>query len=159
MTKPFKILCANALRTTALGTTALLCSVLLLSVSAQAQQFESFGQYEVHYSTLNTNQLTPQVAQAFGIQRAGTQAMLNISVIDTETGEPAEAQVTATATNLTGQLRELTLRELREQESIYYIGQFRIHNEESLRFEIEVKPDNHEGAPFEMEFRQQFFVR
>lgn len=62
----------------------LLTFALCLPILVQAQQFESFGQYEVHYSTLNTNQLTPQVAQAFGIQRAGTQAMLNISVIDSQ---------------------------------------------------------------------------
>ncbi|MEM7054850.1 MAG: DUF4426 domain-containing protein [Pseudomonadota bacterium] len=136
----------------------LLTFALCLPILVQAQQFESFGQYEVHYSTLNTNQLTPQVAQAFGIQRAGTQAMLNISVIDSETGDPVEAEITASATNLTGQLREVNLRELREQEAVYYIGQFRIHNEETLRFEVQVQPEGRTGAPFELNFRHQFFT-
>lgn len=138
--------------------TAVLAFSLLVSSLALAQQHQTFGQYEVHYSTINTNQLTPQIAQAFGIQRAGTQAMLNITVIDTQTGDPVEAEISAIATNLTGQLRQLNLRELREQEAIYYIGQFRIHNEETLRFEIEVQPDGHTGEPFELEFRHQFFT-
>ena len=137
---------------------AVLAFSLSVSSLALVQQHQTFGQYEVHYSTINTNQLMPQIAQAFGIQRAGTQAMLNITVIDTESGDPVEAEISAIATNLTGQLRQLNLRELREQEAIYYIGQFRIHNEETLRFEIEVQPDGHDGAPFELEFRHQFFT-
>ena len=142
--------------------TTLFIAVLAVLLSASsltlAQQYEAFGQYEVHYSTINTNQLTPQIAQSFGIQRAGTQAMLNITVIDTVTDEPVEAEISVTATNLTGQLRQLDLRELREQEAIYYIGQFRIHNEETLNFEIEIQPSGRSGAPFELEFRHQFFT-
>ncbi len=135
-----------------------LAVLLALAWSAQAQQFESFGKYEVHYSTLYTNQLSPEIARAFGIQRAGTQAMLNITVLDSDTDEAVEADINGSAINLTGQLRELNLRELREQEAIYYIGQFRIHDEETLRFELNVKPTAHDGQPFMVEFRQQFFT-
>ena len=131
---------------------------MLLSQPVMAQQFEAFGQYEVHYSTLNTNQLTPQVAQAFGIRRAGTQAMLNISVIDSETGEPVAAEVSARATNLSNQLRNLNIRELREQEAVYYIGQFRIYDEEVLRFEVQIQPEGRTDPPFELTFRKQFYT-
>ena len=125
---------------------------------AQAQQSETFGQYEVHYSTLNTNQLTPQVAQAFGIQRAGTQAMLNISVIHRETGETVAAEVRARASNLNNQLRNLDMRELREQEAVYYIGQFRIYDEELLRFEVQIQPEGRVGPAFQLNFQKQFYT-
>ncbi len=131
---------------------------LAFAASAVAQQSQQFGTYEVHYSTLNTNMLSPEIASAYGIQRTGTQAMLNITVLDTESGEPVQAGVEATATNLTGQRRDIKLREIRDQGAIYYIGQFRIHNEESLNFSVRIRPQEHDGDPFTLTFRQQFYT-
>lgn len=131
---------------------------LAFAASAVAQQSQQFGTYEVHYSTLNTNMLSPEIASAYGIQRTGTQAMLNITVLDTESGEPVQAGVEATATNLTGQRRDIELREIRDQGAIYYIGQFRIHNEESLNFSVRIRPQEHDGDPFTLTFRQQFYT-
>ena len=137
-------------------------TLLLLAAAtalpAAAQQSREYGDYEVHYNTLNTNMLSPEIACVYGIQRAGTQAMLNITVLHKESREPTEANVTATATNLTGQRREIELRQINDQGAIYYIGQFRIHNEETLNFNVQVNPDDHDGAPFELQFRQQFFT-
>ena len=132
------------------------------ALPALAQQMEQFGNYKVHYNTLNTNQLSPDIASVYGIQRAGTQAMLNITVLDMSTGEPmgepVKAEIDATATNLTGQRRDIDLRKVEDQGAIYYIGQFRIHDEESLNFDVKVKPEGHDGAPFELQFRQQFYT-
>ena len=102
--------------------------------------------------------LSPEIASVYGIQRAGTQAMLNVTVLQKENREPTEARITATATNLTGQRREIELRQINDQGAIYYIGQFRIHNEETLNFNVEVQPEGHTGAPFQLQFRQQFFT-
>ncbi|MGK7296445.1 MAG: DUF4426 domain-containing protein [Candidatus Wenzhouxiangella sp. M2_3B_020] len=124
----------------------------------QAQQSQQFGPYEVHYNTLNTNMLSPEIASAYGIQRAGTQAMLNITVLDRESREAVEADVEVVARNLTGQFRDIQLRQVSDQGAIYYIGQFRIHDEETLNFDVEVQPDGREGPPFELSFRQQFFT-
>ncbi|MBS3745816.1 MAG: DUF4426 domain-containing protein [Wenzhouxiangellaceae bacterium] len=137
---------------------ALLMLAGALAAPAAAQQSEQFGDYEVHYNTLNTNQLSPDVASVYGIQRAGTQAMLNITVLDQETREPVEAEVSATATNLTGQRRDIDLRQINDQGAIYYIGQFRIHDEESLNFSVQIQPESHDGSPFTLTFRQKFFT-
>lgn len=128
------------------------------ALSAVAQQSRELGDYEVHYNTLNTNMLSPEIASAYGIQRAGTQAMLNITVLRKEDREPIEAKISAIATNLTGQRRTIELRPIHDQGAIYYIGQFRIHDEESLNFRLEVQPKGHQGAPFELDFRKQFFT-
>lgn len=137
---------------------ALLLLAAALSLPAAAQQSQEYGDYEVHYNTLSTNMLTPEVASVYGIQRAGTQAMLNITVLHKENREATEARVTATATNLTGQRRAIELRQINDQGAIYYIGQFRIHNEETLNFDVQIKPDGHDGAPFTLQFRQQFYT-
>lgn len=137
---------------------ALLALAVLFGAPAAAQQSQQFGDYEVHYNTLNTNMLSPDIASVYGIQRAGTQAMLNVTVLDTESREPMEARISATATNLTGQRREIELRKITDQGAIYYIGQFRIHDEEMLNFNVRIQPEDHQGAPFTMTFRQQFFT-
>lgn len=137
---------------------ALLLLVAAAASPAAAQQSREFGDYEVHYNTLNTNLLSPEIASVHGIQRAGTQAMLNVTVLQAEDREPVEASVSATATNLTGQRREINLRKIEDQGAIYYIGQFRIHNEETLNFDVEVQPEDHQGAPFQLQFRRQFFT-
>lgn len=139
-------------------TIILLLSAGVLAVPAAAQQMKQFGDYEIHYSTLGTNQLSPEIASAYGIQRAGTQAMLNITVLDKETREAIAAEISVTATNLTGQRRDIDLRRIKDQDAIYHIGQFRIHNEESLNFKVQVDPEGHDGASFELQFRQQFFT-
>jgi len=129
-----------------------------LAAPAIAQQLKQFGDFEVHYNTLNTNQLSPDVASVYGIQRAGTRAMLNITVLDSGSGEPVEARISATATNLTGQRRDIELRQIKDRGAIYYIGQFRIHDEESLNFNVHIQPEGHDGSPFTLSFRQQFFT-
>ncbi len=136
-----------------------LALVLLLGwTCVDSQQSIEFDRHEVHYSTINTNMLSPEIASAYGIQRAGTQAMLNITVLDKRSGKPVEAQVGTTAVNLTGQRREIGLRQVEDQDAIYYIGQFRIHDEETLNFSIEVLPQDHAGPPLTFSFRQQFFT-
>lgn len=134
------------------------CALTVWNSTVHAQQAETFGRYQVHYNTLNTNLLTPEVARSYGIQRATTRAMLNVTVLDTETDEAVSARVTATATNLTGQRRELDMREIRDQGAIYYISVFRVHDEESMNFRIEVQPEGRSGPPFSLAFRQQFFT-
>ncbi len=141
--------------------TALIVTAALLVAFVQpaaAQQSETFGNYEVHYNTLNTNMLSPEIASVYGIQRSGTQAMLNVTVLNRETREAVAAAVDVIATNLTGQRRDIELRRIDDQGAIYYIGQFRIHDEETLNFNVSVKPAGFDGDAFELTFRQQFFT-
>lgn len=137
---------------------AVLVLAAYMASPATAQQSQQFGDYEVHYNTINTNLLSPDIASVYGIQRAGTQAMLNVTVLDSESREPIKAEISATATNLTGQRREIELRKVDDQGAIYYIGQFRIHDEEMLDFNLQIQPEDHDGKPFTMAFRQQFFT-
>jgi hypothetical protein len=132
--------------------------LLLAPGIAPAQQSERFGPYEVHYNTLNTNMLTPEIAQAYGIQRAVTRALLNVTVIQRDGNRPVPATVTASATNLTGQQRTIELRQVRDQDAIYQLGTFRVRNEEILTFRVEVQPEGRVGPPFTFSFRQQFYT-
>ncbi len=134
---------------------------LFLLAPAQAQQAEDLGTHRVHYSAINTSQLTPQVASAFGIQRSASRALLNLAVLrktDDGLDRPVRAQIRVQAVNMAGQRRDLELRERVEQDAIYYLATFRIHNEERISFRVSVLPEDLEGSPREFSFQQQFFV-
>ena len=139
----------------------LLLALLSVPVSGVAQQSQDFGEYVVHYNALNTNLIPPEVAKAYGIQRSPNRALLNVTVLkkvmDTP-GTPVDAAVTATGTNLTGQRRDIEIREIKDQGgAIYYIGQIPVHNMETYNFNVEVALET-EDEPLVVKFRQQFYT-
>ncbi len=135
--------------------------MLLASSGALAQQAEDLGTHWVHYSAVNTSQLSPEVASAIGVQRSASRALLNLAVLrkgDDALDEAVKADIRVRAVNLAGQRREVALQEVVEQDAIYYLGSFRIHNEERITFRVTVKPEDLDGPAYEFSFQQQFFV-
>ena len=146
----------------ALAATLFILAGLLMPLSGEAQQSQDFGNYVVHYSALNTSFLPPEIATGYDIQRSPSRALLNVTVLkklmDTP-GSPVSADVTATAVNLTGQLREIELREIREPDgAIYHLGVFPVHNREIYRFTVNVDIEG-EKEPLVVKFQQQFFTQ
>lgn len=139
----------------------LLAGTLFVTAPALAQQSQDFGDYVVHYNALNTNMLPPQVAQAYGITRSSSRALLNVTILKkvmNNPGTPVDAKVSATGVNLTGQLRELEIREIRDPEgAIYYIGELPVHNLETYQFTINIAIEG-EPEPLVVRFRQQFYT-
>ena len=133
----------------------------LSSLPAAAQQAQQFDDYTVHYTALNSSLIAPEVAKVYGIQRSGSRALLNVSVLKNTGGElpvAVHAAVTASGRNLTGQIRSIDMREIVEGgEAIYYIGEMTVRNMETFDFTIEVTPEGM-STPFEVKFRQQFFT-
>jgi hypothetical protein len=67
--------------------------------------------------------------------------------------------VSASANNLTGQTKQITIREVREGGAIYYIGELTVANEEILNFSVDVTPGG-ESNPFPtITFQKQFFTK
>lgn len=133
---------------------------LLASGLAQAENSQDFGDFVVHFNALNTNQLPPAVTKQYGIKRSKNRGMINIAVLAKTlgtTGKPVAAKVSASAKNLTGQSRDIKLREVREGTAIYYIGEFPVTNEETLRFTVEVTPEGSKDN-YTVDFKQQFFT-
>jgi hypothetical protein len=123
-----------------------LIAVLALSPSiVRAERAHTDGEYTIHYNAIPTTALDASVARGYGIPRSGTRALLNIAVLRQPAGDAQPhavgARVTAHVRSLTGQRNAIELRELRDQDAIYYIGEFRIRGEENLRFELEVTPE------------------
>jgi len=123
------------------------------------ETFKDFGNYEVHYNALRTDELTADVARTYGIQRSANRVMLNVTVLHKEAEhaprKPVEATVTVDAYNLTGQLKDLELRRVSEGEAIYYIGDVSIAGSEILVFDISVVPGG-ETQPFNVKLKREF---
>jgi hypothetical protein len=130
------------------------------ALPAAAERSTAAGDWVIHYNAIATEDLHPSVADNYGITRSPTRGLITVTVmrpIMGTTGEPHTARVTGTASNLAGQTRDLNLREVQEGKAIYYLDTFRIRDEETLDFELEVRPDG-SGETHSVSFRQQFFV-
>lgn len=118
------------------------------------------GDYVVHFSAQSTDQLPPEVARAYNIVRSKNRAMLNVSIIREADNVPVRGVVTVKTVNLTGQLKNVTMREIEEPGdvvAIYYIGETPVANRETLIFDISVKPEGADSAS-DVRFKRQFYT-
>ena len=138
----------------------LLATVLICAVTglAHAEKSQKFGDLEIHYNALTTDELLPEVARAYKIERSKTRGLLTISVLKKNNRGipmPVAAKVSFFATNLTQQLSQLSMREIKEGAAVYYLAEFRVAPPDTLTFngEVEVR-----GSPkHEVKFSQAFY--
>lgn len=136
-------------------------SIILLAALAAmpviAQQAMEFDEYTIHYNALSASLITPEVAKAYGIRRSDSRALINIAVLK-GSDDAVKAQVTATGRNLTGQTRNVDMREINEGDgAIYYIGELSVRNMETFDFTVLVTPQG-KDRPYTVKFRQQFYT-
>jgi Domain of unknown function (DUF4426) len=132
----------------------------LAAPGVHAESSKDFGDYVVHFNALATDMLTPEVAREYHITRSQNNGMVNITVLKKvlgSPGQPVHAQVEVTATNLTGQTRKIDMREVREGNAIYYIGVFGVTNEETVKFNVQIRPQGNLGYLM-VDFSQDFYT-
>ena len=136
---------------------ALLLTSLATSLPASAEQFKDINNLEVHYSSFPSTFLTPEVASTYKIQRSRYSAVINVTVLDKDQqGKPAvTAVLNGQAKNLLGTVKNLSFREIREGNAIYYIAEIKHANEERFNFSIDV---SHNGTRGNIKFDQTFYV-
>jgi len=118
------------------------------------------GDYVVHFSAQSTEELPPEIARAYNIVRSKNRAMLNVSVIRESDSMPVEADVAVKTVNLTGQLKNITMRKIEEpgdSVAIYYIGETAVAYRETLVFDISVTPEG-ETKPSDVRFKGEFYA-
>ena len=128
---------------------------------AVAENATKIPGYTIHHNAITTDQLTPDVARGYGIQRSRNRGLLNVSVIKDvpgTTGTPVTAAVKATSRNLQGVIRELPMREVKEGPAVYYLGEFPVEHQETLNFTVHVRPPG-ETTSYTAELSQEFFTR
>jgi hypothetical protein len=133
----------------------------LLAGPAAAENSTKADGFTIHHNVITTDMLTPEVSRAYRIPRSRNRGMLNVSVIKDEkdsTGTPVAADVRAWSINYLGQQRPIAVREIREGEAIYYIGDFLVKHGETLTFGIEVRPAG-ESSTQSARWSQDFYTR
>ena len=135
-----------------------LCWLALLPGLLQAQQSESFGPFELHYSVVNTTFLDPKIAANYGISRGEKRAILNLAIREKLTnGSAARTMMLQGRTWDLIQNQTLEFREIREGEAIYYIAEFPFIDEEWRFFEIDFRPDGADQT-YTFEFKHQLYI-
>jgi hypothetical protein len=138
----------------------LLAAVCLCAVAAvaQAEISQKFGPVEIHYNALTTDELLPEVARAYKIERSKTRGLVTMSILKpNKVGAltPVPAKLTVYVTNLNQQLANVAMREIKEGTAIYYLGDFRVAPPDTLKFTATVEVA---GEPKrEMTFNQKFY--
>ncbi|MGD9393318.1 MAG: DUF4426 domain-containing protein, partial [Chromatiales bacterium] len=88
---------------------------MLATTVAFAENSTKDNGYTIHHNAITTDMLTPEIAREYGLIRSRNRAMLNVSVIrevEGTTGQPVQAEVRASSTNIIGQQRRLKMREI-----------------------------------------------
>lgn len=127
--------------------------------AAQQETVSRIGDITIRATALQTSTLAPEVATQYGIGRDERTVMLLVGVRQgsdaQETALPAD--ITATATNLSGQRQALTLRELRSGDLLDYVGTVETSLPDTLRFDVSIVRED--GASSTMQFSREFYPR
>jgi hypothetical protein len=116
---------------------------LLMPALSLAENSTKIPGHTIHHNVITTDFLSPNIASAYRIIRSKNRGMINISVIQDvpgTTGTPVMANIRARVINLLGQQRSINLKEIREGNAIYYIGDFIISSQGPLVFMLDVMP-------------------
>lgn len=136
-----------------------LLSLLIAAAPALAERSHSDGDYVIHYNAIPSTELTAEIASRYGITRSGSRGLINVAVLRQQDGAAMPGAVAATVTasvrSLTGQRNDIVLREVRDQDAIYYIGDFFVRGDDVLRFELSVTPEGAARA-IPVRFEQRF---
>ncbi|MBU3004511.1 DUF4426 domain-containing protein [Paraglaciecola arctica] len=119
---------------------AILCLTLglLFLNSANAEQKQQLGSWDVHYMALNSTFLTPQVAKEYGIVRSKYNGLINISVLNTEDQSAQSVVLTGQAKNLLGVVKELKFKQVTEGKAIYYLATLPFSDQEQYRISVDI---------------------
>ncbi|GEN27725.1 hypothetical protein HVA01_13710 [Halovibrio variabilis] len=139
---------------------AALVGTLLASAAANAEQFDRVGDYEIHYSAVNSSFLTPEVAQANNLQRSANRGLVNVSVRERQedgSTRPVNASVQGHVSGLTGAQESLSFRTVHDGDATYHLAPFTLRDDEAMRFELSVRYDRN-AAPEPVNFIQRFYI-
>ncbi|EED31911.1 hypothetical protein NOR53_3693 [gamma proteobacterium NOR5-3] len=134
--------------------------LLLLCGQAQAQLSERFGDYELHYSVVNTTFIEPAVAAQYGLARGSRRAIINLSLrehLDDGSTVARQMSLEGRSWDLMQSQVNFDFIEVREGPALYYIGEFKFINREWRFFELNFTPEGSDEA-LSFEFKQQMYI-
>lgn len=120
-----------------------------------AEQKKVLGPWDVHYIAFDSTMIDAKIAQSYQLQRSKYQAVLNISVLKSSDQKAQQVRISGTATDLTQKQIELSFREVREGDAIYYLAQVPVHDQKHLNFKLDIWQGTENQK---LEFSQVFYI-
>jgi len=114
------------------------------------------GDLEMHSAAVLTTELTPEAAREYNITPAAGRGLLTVTLIKKGRYGKAESvsgQVYAGAVTQNNQLFTIPIREVRQPDGIYYLGEYRVNAPDTLRFLVNA---NVLGKPMKADFSRTF---
>ena len=132
-----------------------------ISLPLSAENSTKADGYTIHHNAMTTDTLLPKIAKTYGITRSGNRGMINISLIKDKEGTmgvSTPAKVEVVIKRLIGRKDKVEMREIREDNAIYYIGIFSVVNGEKISFDISVTPEGSDKT-LKASLTQEFFAQ
>lgn len=124
---------------------------------AYSEQKITKENWDIHYIAFNSTFLQPEIAENYQIIRSKYNAVINISVLDTQQNQQAQrVYLKGKATNLIGQDKPLIFKQIISGQSIYYLAQLYFNNEETFKFAIELTQGERQET---LIFQQTFYAQ
>jgi hypothetical protein len=132
-------------------------ALALLPFAARSQYEQTLGDLTVHYSALSTAHLLPDMAKHYAIARSESRGLVNVAIersaADGKTTS-VRAIVSGKAKSLGGDVAPIAFRELVEDGTVSYIGEFALSAPDTYTFTLTLTPEN--GAAQTLKFSQDF---
>jgi len=139
------------------NTLLLPCAFLCLLIGqANAAEVSRLGVLEVHGIAVPTTELTPEAAKDYNITPAAGRGLLTVTLIKKGSAGKAESvpgQVYAGGFTQNNHLFSVPIREVRQPDGVYYLGEFRYNAPDTIRFLVNA---NVLGKPMKVEFVRAF---
>ena len=130
-------------------------TAVFATFSSSAEQKKQLGNWDVHYMVLSTTFLSPEIAKANNIVRSRFSSLVNISVLNNNSKVAQSVAMSGSATNLLGTKKELSFKQVKEGDAIYYLALLDYRNRETYRFKINIQQGNTTRT---LSFQQELFV-
>lgn len=127
----------------------------LLPFAASSQNREDFGTVIAHYSAISTERLLPEMAKHYGLARSRDRGIVNLALEKPGTTDSVRAAVSGTATALSGEKKNIRFREIVEEGTVSYLGEFALSAPDTCTFTITIMPENG-TTPYTLKFTQDF---
>ena len=127
----------------------------LLPFAASSQYRQEFGNVIAHYSASSTERLLPEMAKQYGITRSRDRGLVNLALERSGTTDSVRAAVSGSATAISGEKKDIRFREIVEEGSVSYVGEFALSAPDTYTFTIAITPEN-ATTPYTLKFTQDF---
>ncbi len=131
---------------------------LLLTCSslATAGEMTRLGELELHSVAVPTSELTPEAARDYNVTPDAGRGLLTVTLVKKNRNgkiESVPGQVYAGGFTQDNKIFSIPIREIRQPDGVYYLGEYRVNTPDTIRFLVNA---NVLGKPMKVEFSRAF---